>query len=187
LRADLQRDVAQFGDFERTALATKASTLLRLTQFTGEPPHFENAMAEMQALEYSQYIALPAAQSGTFREMESTGKLALLRNPSLRSALAEHYAEHELMSGILQRPIGPYRELLNGALSGGTHYAWLTEGRAVTASDLDRAVRDLLKRSDFQEAANAELAYAGKMLVSLRESRSRAERLLAQLDREYPR
>jgi hypothetical protein len=71
LRADLQRDTTRFADFERTALAVKADVLMSLMQRAGgraAPPSAASVAGgseppSMQALFYSQFIALPEAQS----------------------------------------------------------------------------------------------------------------------------
>ena len=190
LRLDLQRDTSRFGDFERNALAAKADVLMGLRQRASHPATGSAATRvpspTMQELFFSQFIALPEAQSAVFREMESTGTVRLLRDPGLRTELSNHYALHELLAGILEQPIGPYREIFAAALPGEMQYRWTAESLEPDSAALAQAIGALVAHPEFLDAVNAELGYTGAMVYWLRQSRDRAEAILARLDQVYP-
>jgi len=141
----------------------------------------------MQALFYSTFIALPEAQSAVFREMESTANVRLLRDPGLRTELSNHYALHELLAGILETPIGRYRELFASVLPGDLQYRWTAQSIEPDPEELAQAINALVAHPDLLTSVNAELGYTGAMVFWLGQSHARAESILAHLDQLYPR
>jgi hypothetical protein len=131
---------------------------------------------------------LPTANAITFSEMQSTGRLALIRDPSLRAALGMYYSEHEdqlgsidarrtamgplsyqLLRRDLSRPIGP-----DGSAS-----------RVEALSEFEvRAFVDPQNANAVRRAALAELNFAGYAARRMEIALARAERLAGEI-REY--
>ncbi len=110
LRADLVTDTIRLSEVEGP-FGIKVSVLHELLEARGTPPPVSDADQMMARLNYSTWTAMERTLSTTFREMESSGTLGLLRDVTLRSNLGVYYAEYELLSDILAEPIGAYREI----------------------------------------------------------------------------
>lgn len=132
----------------------------------------------LQGLEHSTYISLPSVRMDTFSELESSGRISLLRNIELRAKLSSFFAEYRLMQEILDEPVGDYKRLIFEVVPGDVFYQFeLTDD-----SDID-AIREALTRlqadARFEAAANAEIAYAANLITVLRRHRMWAENIVA--------
>ena len=107
LRADLVADTLRFTETD-AVFGVKVDVLRDFLEAGSRPLSVSDADQMMARLGLSTYNALPETRSATFREMESSGALGLLRDVQLRNAIAQYYARHELLSGILADPPGPY-------------------------------------------------------------------------------
>jgi hypothetical protein len=65
-------------------------------------------------------------------------------------------------------------------------YRWTVESFEPDSAALAQAIGALVAHPDFLDAVNAELGYTGAMVYWLRQSRDRAEAILAHLDQVYP-
>jgi hypothetical protein len=181
LRAALAIDVVRFTRFERV-LQAKANTLEALSTETATSLLSGDADGLMRDLNYSSYKALPESNSATFEELKSTGKLALIRDASLRDVLARYYSGYELMSGILAEPMGPYRIIMRSSLPGKAIYNWKTNNKPIDMNELRSGLEILMSHPDLNAAINSELFYTADMEFYLREYRTQAEELLDLLD-----
>ena len=182
LRAALAIDIARFTDFERRVLEVKANTLKALSTETATSLLSGDADGLMRDLNYSSFKALPESNSATFEELKSTGKLALIRDASLRDALAQYYSGYELMSGILAEPMGPYRIIIRSSLPGNAIYDWKANNKPIDMSELRSGLEILMSHPDLEAAVNSELFYTADMEFYLQEYRTHAEELLELLD-----
>ena len=67
---------------------------------------------------YSTYLGLPNGSTATFRELQSTGRLGLIEDEEIRSALSEHHALYERITEIMDVRFGGYRELVFSSMPG---------------------------------------------------------------------
>ena len=105
----------------------------------------------------------------------------------MRTDLANHYAVHDLLAGILAESTGQYRQLFAAAFPGDIQYRWLVEGVEPSSEQLAEGLGNLVASSGFSAAVNAELAYCGYLTYWLRQSRARADSILTKMDGFYPR
>jgi uncharacterized protein DUF6090 len=87
LHAALANDISRFSNFEKV-LEVKADTLKALLTKDANLLLSDGASNFMSNLRYSEYKTLPESNTATFDELKSTGKFALIRDPSLRDAVA---------------------------------------------------------------------------------------------------
>ena len=156
------------------------------TQATGGTPSVPDADAMMARLAYSTYNGVAGPNPATFREMENSGALGLLRDVELRAALTEYHAFSELLSGILAEPMGTYQEVLTAAIPGELFYALRIDSTHVDPRELDRGFRRLASTPGLEGILNSELAYTTELIFYTRDFKRRAEQLLTQLEGAYP-
>ena len=185
LRDDLAADTFRFAEVEQL-YELKISMLGELLEARETPPSVTDADGMLSRLDVSRITQMPEMRSETFREMESSGTLGLLRDVTLRGNLATYYARHELFSGVFAEPPGGYDGILTGALPGGLWYSLRIDSTRVDAGDLERGLRALMSHPDLESALNSELAYATSLLFYTRQSKTRANDLLALLAATYP-
>ena len=118
----------------------------------------------VERLRYSLYVSLPAVRAATFNEMAGSGQLAIIQDLTLRSALAEYYAEYTLMLGILAQPIGNYKVLVYESFPGEVLYAWRTLESVSALENVLQGYENLRTQPGFEAAANAEAGYAGDLV-----------------------
>jgi hypothetical protein len=128
-------------------------------------------------LERSDTVSLTWIESSTFDDLQSTGNLALIRNASLRAELSQYFRLYGLMYEIFDEPVGPYKQILAGAIPGPAVFDRRTSGIPITESDLQVGLRNLRAHPDFEPAVNAELSYTAGMLANTRDFRDNAEAL----------
>lgn len=177
LADDIQSDINTFQSLEQV-FEVKAKTIQSLR----ESPVSELLVASrdefLQNLDFTTWIAMPASRSATFSELAGSGRLVLIRNLQLRGALSTYYAEYELISDILDQPIGDYRQLIFEAIPGERYYDWRLSEDIGDLREIEQALLKLQADPRFEAAANAEVAYATSMIYWLREHRGRARHVL---------
>lgn len=139
----------------------------------------------MYQVDFSTYVAIPNLRAETWQELESTGRVALLRDTQLRSALASTINDYRSTQPVFIQSIGNYRRLLFEMLPGRSYYDYRV-GAGVDAGSADAAA--ILATIDafrndprFGAAANAEITYGSDMLYYVRGFRQRMEDILALL------
>ena len=91
LLADLRGDLETFSLAERRADAFDEAAQLVIDRLDGKaPPHVSRGRMAI-AVHYAGFIYIPYASRGTYNELVSTGNLGLLRNPELKSEIANYY------------------------------------------------------------------------------------------------
>lgn len=111
LTADIQVDIDGFKELrhifqEKFEFTEELKAGVTREEIRRDPNSF------VQRLRYSVFVALPPVRSATFDELAGSGQLAIIRDFALRSALANYYAEYDLMSEILAQPVGNYKLLV---------------------------------------------------------------------------
>jgi hypothetical protein len=149
----------------------------------------------MSRLDYSTYLALPALRSEAYQELEGSGRLSLLRDTELRSAIAGILNDYESARPFFLNPIGDYRRLLSETLPGRAFNEYRVAGRVSDAAAVVAAVETFRSDPRFSAAANAEIWYSADLLFHIRALEPRAEEILSRLEagggagtvREVPR
>ncbi|MFC1575893.1 hypothetical protein ACFL5A_04550 [Gemmatimonadota bacterium] len=179
LRLDLEVDTATFAWFEQV-LEAKEAVLRDLVS--------ENPIDRLQAHEnligdlvYSEFKALPTAQTSTFRELQSTGNLKLLRNVDLRGKISEYHLGFDHISGILATPEGEYRRIFSESFRGDAFRSWRIDSIPPDPAVLESEIRTLLAHPGLEPAVNAELGYTAGMAFYLGYYSELAEALLTAL------
>ena len=132
---------------------------------------------------YSNYIALPAVKAATFSELESSGRLSLLRDVALRDELASFYSNYQLIQDILDEPIGDYRRLIHETIPGDLYYRLALAENSVDPEGIGEALSNLQANARFEASANAEIAYATQLIIWLRRHRLQAENIVTMIGR----
>ncbi len=138
--------------------------------------------AFVQQLDNSSWIGIPDLRSESYEELESSGRLALLRDAALRSAIASNLNDYRSTQPVFDRPIGHYRRQLYETLPGRSFYDWRVGNGAADATAIIDAVEALRSDPRFAAAANAEIAYGSDVLYWVREFIQRSEQILARLE-----
>ena len=185
LRDDLAADTLRFADVEQL-FESKIALLRELLEARGTPPSVTDADRMLSRLSISRTTHMPETRPATFREMESSGTLVLLRDVTLRGNLATYYARHELFADVLAESAGNYDEILTGALPGGLWYSLRIDSTRVDTEDLERGLRALMSHPDLERALNSELAYTTALVYFTRDFETLAKNLLAMLAAAYP-
>ena len=180
LRTDLESDTANFAWFERV-LEAKESVLLDLK--SDDPiRRLQGHENLIQDLVYSDFKALPSSQASTFRELQSTGNLKLIRDINLRGKISRYYLGFDHISAILATPSGDYRRLLSESIPGELINGWRLDNTPPDPGALERGLRTLLALPNIGGAVNAELAYTTGMAYYLGDYEASARALLEELD-----
>ncbi len=185
LKADLVSDTLRFTEID-AVFGVKVDVLRAFLDAGSRPLSVSDADQLMARLGLSTYNALPETRSATFREMESSGALGLLRDVTLRNAIAEYYARHELLAGILADPPGPYQVILVEALPGELWHSMRIDSTSVDQAALERGLRRLVSYPELEGTLNSELAYSTELMINTRRFKADAKQLVLQLDDVYP-
>lgn len=135
----------------------------------------------MSRLDYSTYLALPGLRSETYRELESSGRLSLLRETELRSAIANNLNDYESARPFFLEPIGNYRRILSETLPGGLFSDYRVGAGVADAAAVIAAVEAFRSDPRFGAAANAEIWYSADLMFHIREFKRRTEEILSRL------
>ena len=163
LYEDLQGDLTGFNNLQKI-FVLKRDFLAELLE--DKPPNFanENIQVWLEGLYASRFISLPSVRSATFDELAGSGRLTLIRDLRLRSALANYYAEYSLMSRLLEQPVGHYKQIVYEVFSGKLLNEWISSGGITDKRDIIQGYNNLKNHSGFKAAVNAEMAYTGDLL-----------------------
>lgn len=160
LRVDLERDIDTFTR-EISVLEKKAGFLQSLLDKTIESEFSEDPRALMEAKVYSSFKGMPDSVSTTFDELTSTGRLALIRDLEIRSAMSEYYSGYvSLNEQVNQMPIGDYAGLVLGIVPGDIAREWRLSNTISKPDDFVQSLVLLQEHPDLPMAANAEITYA---------------------------
>lgn len=136
----------------------------------------------MSRLDYSTYLALPGLRSETYQELESSGRLSLLRDTELRSAIANNLNDYESARPFFLEPIGDYRLILSETLPGRLFNDYRVGNGVTDTAAAIAAVEAFRKDPRFGAAANAEIWYSADLMFHIREFKRRTEDILARLE-----
>jgi len=135
----------------------------------------------MSRLDYSTYLALPGLRSETYQELESSGRLSLLRDTELRSAIANNLNDYESARPFFLEPIGDYRRILSETLPGRLFNDYRVGAGVTDAAAVVAAVEAFRSDPRFDAAANSEIWYSADLMFHVREFRRRTEEILSLL------
>ena len=135
----------------------------------------------MYQLDYSSYVQIPNLRSETYRELESSGRLELLRDAQLRSAIASSINDYRSTQSVFIEPIGNYRRLLFETLPGRSYYDYRVGAGATDAAAIVASIETFRSDPRFEAAANAEITYGSDVLFFIRGFTQRSEQILSLL------
>ena len=135
----------------------------------------------MLQLDNSPYVQIPDMRSETYQELESSGRLALIRDVHLRSAIASNLSDYRSTRTVFMEPIGGYRRLLYETLPGRSYFDYRVEDNTTGTATIVAAVEAFRSDPRFDAAANAEVSYGSDVLAYIREFIKRSEEILSLL------
>ena len=132
----------------------------------------------MHQLDYSTYVGVPNLRSETYQELESSGRLTLLRNSELRSAIAGIINDYRSTQTVFTDQIGDYRRLLFQSVPGETYYDYRVNDKVSDSESIISAIEAFRNDPAYVAAANAEITYGSDALFYMRQFKERAEEIL---------
>jgi len=132
----------------------------------------------MYQLDYSTYVGVPNLRSETYQELESSGRLTLLRNSELRSAIAGIINDYRSTQTVFTDQIGDYRRLLFQSVPGETYYDYRVNDKVSDSESIISAIEAFRNDPAYVAAANAEITYGSDALFYMRQFKERAEEIL---------
>jgi hypothetical protein len=135
----------------------------------------------MYQLDYSSYVQIPNLRSETYQELESSGRLALLRDARLRSAIASSINDYKSTQAVFIEPIGDYRRVLFETLPGRSYFDYRVGAGATDAEAIIASIEAFRSDPRFEAAANAEITYGSDVLFFIRGFTQRSEQILSLL------
>lgn len=182
LRVDINRDLATFAA-EAIGLEKKAAFLQSLIDRTTEQQFEENPRALMEAKVTSSFRGVPAVVRTTFDELLSTGRLALIRDTEIRTAISEYYADYASFEEQVNNfTPGEYVKLVNGLVPGKIARDWRLSNTISQPQEFSRSLRKLEEHPRLSAAANSEISYASALQFYLLGYAGRANELLRLLE-----
>ncbi len=133
-------------------------------------------------LDNSSYIQIPDMRSETYQELESAGRLSLIRDAHLRGAIASNLNDYRSTRPVFVDPIGDYRRILFETLPGRSIYEFRVGSGAADTDAIVASIQLLRTDPRFAAAANAEIAYGSDVLFWVREFKGRTEEILSMLE-----
>lgn len=181
LTVDVERDIQVFTE-EAVVLQTKAAFVQDLLDNTIEQQFSDNPRALMEAKVYSSFRGVPGVARSTFDELLSTGRLALIRDVDLRSALSAYYAGYaSLNEQVNALSPGDYAELVNGSVPGSIAREWRLSNSISEPREFLKSLQKLRQHPGLLAAANSEITYATALEFYLMRYREQAAELLRHL------
>ena len=95
LLVDLRADLQTFSEAERRANRYDEAAQLVIDRLGGKAPPQASLGRLAMAIHKAGWVFIPYASRGTYNELVSTGNLRLLRNPQLKSEIANYYASFD--------------------------------------------------------------------------------------------
>lgn len=179
-RANLGRLSEYAGIMEdkvRFILALREASPAELAREVQRDPR---AFAEQ--LDNSTWVALTNLREESYRELEGSGRLRLLRDQRLRDELASSIVDYESTRAVFTEASGDYRRMVLEVFPGRVYYDSRVGSRAPDGAALVAAVESLRGAPRFEAAANAEVAYGADMLFWIRHFQGRWERILSLIE-----
>jgi len=168
LQQELEADAVIFAR-AREAFAAKEAPLSRLLELKPRQIDAEQLAADLTAASRWSWN-FPRANSTTFDEMRSTGRLGLIRDTEIRQAVQEYYARYEIDRATMDARRTTFGPLSYELVRRPTVSASLAAGQArsgawdlVAAADAARIVESFIDRDvldQIRKAAVAELNYS---------------------------
>jgi len=186
LKKDLKEDILRFRNYQNSSLSIKRDVLELLSSATDVEDIISNPLINGENLSISAYSGLPETQSTTYEELKNSGGIRLIRNQDIRLILDDYYDSHEIMSGILQKSPGLYKEILYGSLPGKSTYNSRVNKQDYTALEKKIGFNLFLNHTGKQEAINLEFYYTATTYYWLNQFITDAENSLDALELEYP-
>jgi hypothetical protein len=159
----------------------KVQFILALPDLPLDDAFQRDPQAFMYQVDYSSYVQIPNLRSETYQELESSGRLALLRDARLRSAIASNINDYRSIQAVFVEPIGNYRRLLFEMLPGRSYYDYRVGAGATDAAAIVASIEAFRSNPRFEAAANAEITYGSDVLFFVREATQRSEQILSLL------
>ena len=183
LQSDLERDIDTFAA-EVSVMQKKAAFLQALIDNSVERQFADNPRALMEAKVTSSFRGLPSTVRTSFDELLSTGRLALIRDMSIRNAMSEYYAAYTSLSEQVNT-FSPdeYANLVNGIVPGSIAREWRLSNTISQPQEFLRSLQALRAHPGLPAAANSEIAYATALEFYLLKFRQQAIGLLELLER----
>lgn len=160
----------------------KVQFILALPELPLDEAFERDPQAFMHQVDYSTYVQIPNLRAETYQELESSGRLALLRDARLRSAIASSLNDYRSVRTVFMEPVGNYRRLLFETLPGRSFYDYRIGPGATDATAVVVSLETFRSDPRFEAAANAEVTYGSDALFYVREFRQRAEDILSLLE-----
>jgi hypothetical protein len=162
-------------------LEDKIDFILALPDLSLDEAFRLDPQAFMYQLDFSTYLAIPALRSETYQELESSGRLSLLRDTELRSAIASNLNDYGSAQPFYAEPIGDYRRILFETLPGRPYHEYRVGAGVSDAAAVVAAVEAFRSDPRFNAAANAEITYGADLLFYIRDFKRRTEEILSLL------
>lgn len=159
----------------------KVQFILELPDLPVDDTFQRNPQDFMYQLDFSTYVQLPDLRSETYQELESSGRLGLVRDARLRRAIASNLNDYRSTRAVFSKPIGNYRRLLFETLPGRSYYDYRVGAGPADAAAIVASIEALRSDPRFEAAANAEVTYGSDALFYVREYRQRSEEILSLL------
>lgn len=160
----------------------KVQFILNLPELSLQDSYERDPGEFMYQVDYSTYVQIPNLRAETYQELESSGRLVLLRSTQLRGAIAGLINDYKSTQPVFIEPIGDYRRLLFETLPGRSFYEYRTGTEITQTSDIISAIEDFRNDPHFEAAANAEVAYGSDALFYIRLFKQRTEDILSLLE-----
>lgn len=160
----------------------KIQFILNLPEMALEEAFRKDPQAFMTEVDYSSWVAISELRSETYQELESTGRLSLIRDSNMRSEIAGNLNDFNSTRVVFAAQIGEYRRILFETLPGRSYYDFRV-GRGTTDELAVVTAMDAFRNDPrFEAAANAEVTYGADTLFWIRQFKRRTEEILSHLD-----
>lgn len=160
----------------------KVEFILALPTLSLDDAMQDDPLEFMYQLDYSTYVGIPNLRAETYQELESSGRLTLLRNSELRSAVAGLINDYRSTQVVFTDQIGNYRRLLFQTLPGQAFYDYRVNSMVSDRAAIISAIDDFRIDPGYEAAANAEITYGSDALFYIRQFKERAESILLILE-----
>ena len=195
---DLEADLAQFDEAEAWMRRSEAAAATVLALYSGSPPT-ENPADLVMAVETAGWQAWPVITRNTIDDLRSTGNLRLIRDRTLRRAIAAYYTTIENVSipnaNMRERIWTEYDARVHNVLAPGERLAVLQRpesfGHGITSDALVAAAPPTIEEliaalrafPELEPAAGEVLYQTINMRAGLRDMRMAALDLKSTLER----
>ena len=160
---------------------SKVRFILALPEMALQEASRPNPRAFMSELDNSSWVALPNLRSETYQELESAGRLSLIRDTALRNAIASNLNDYESARPVFEEASGDYRRILFETLPGRSYHEFRSGSEISDVNGVFTAIEEFRSDPRFEAAANAEITYGSDVLFWVREFKRRTEEILSLL------